>query len=208
MNGDEQQAPDSGSWQFKPETPVAPVAQNAPQPQGQPSPTAPAPADLQAAQSYTMPAAPEISWTASEFIAHSKSTIWYAGLVGIGLIVTVLVYFITKDALSVIVAVLVAVMFGFLAAHKPRVLGYHIGPEGLAIGEKLYHYDTFKSFGLLNEGAIDTIVFMPMKRFMPSITLYCPPEEHDKIVDTLSNYLPFAPVSHDMIDQLMHRIRL
>lgn len=154
------------------------------------------------------PAATEVSWSASEFIAHEKSPLWYLALAGLAIVLVAAVYFLFHDMVAAFAIVFVAIIFGFLAAHKPRVLAYHIGPEGLSIDKKMYSFADFKSFGVVNEGAFSSITFMPMKRFMPSLSIYYPPEEEETIVDALSNYLPFAPVTHDLVDRLMHRIRL
>ncbi len=158
--------------------------------------------------SLDTPAATEVSWSASEFIAHEKGALWYLVLAGIAVVLVAAVYFLFHDLVAALAIIFVAVIFGFLAAHKPRVLAYHIGPEGLSIDNKMYSFSDFKSFGVVNEGAFSSITFMPMKRFMPSLSIYYPPEEEETIVDALSNYLPFAPVTHDLVDRLMHRIRL
>jgi hypothetical protein len=154
------------------------------------------------------PAATEVSWSASEFIAHEKSPLWYLILAGLAIVLVAAVYFLFHDMVAAFAIIFVAIIFGFLAAHKPRVLAYRIGPEGLSIDKKMYSFGDFKSFGVVNEGAFSSITFMPMKRFMPSLSIYYPPEEEETIVDALSNYLPFAPVTHDLVDRLMHRIRL
>lgn len=158
--------------------------------------------------SLDAPATTEVSWSASEFIAHEKGPLWYLALAGIAIVLVAAVYFLFHDLVAAFAIIFVAVIFGFLAAHKPRVLAYHIGPEGLSIDNKMYAFSDFKSFGVVNEGAFSSITFMPMKRFMPSLSIYYPPEEEETIVDALSNYLPFAPVTHDLVDRLMHRIRL
>lgn len=158
--------------------------------------------------SLDQPAATEVSWSASEFIAHEKSPLWYLALAGLAAVLVAAVYFLFHDMVAAFAIIFVAIIFGFLAAHKPRVLAYHIGPEGLSIDNKMYSFGDFKSFGVVNEGAFSSITFMPMKRFMPSLSIYYPPEEEETIVDALSNYLPFAPVTHDLVDRLMHRIRL
>lgn len=158
--------------------------------------------------SLDQPATTEVSWSASEFIAHEKGPLWYLALAGLAIVLVAAVYFLFHDLVAAFAIIFVAIIFGFLAAHKPRVLAYHIGPEGLSIDNKMYAFSDFKSFGVVNEGAFSSITFMPMKRFMPSLSIYYPPEEEETIVDALSNYLPFAPVTHDLVDRLMHRIRL
>lgn len=200
MNGENQQnsAPGSGSWQFKPD--ATPPVQKA-----QPLSATDYPTTQQS--SPEVPLA-EVSWSASEFIAHEKSAMWYVALFGTTIVVVALIYLLTKDIIAVVAIGFVGILFGFLAAHKPRVLNYHLDSQGLTIDQKFYPYSDFKSFGVVQEGAFSSIVFMPMKRFMPTLTVYYPPENEDQIVNALSQYMPFAPAAHDLVDKMMRRIRL
>ena len=159
-------------------------------------------------QADDMPQPPEVSWSASEFIAHEKSPLWYAALTAVSVVFAAVIYFLMHDLIAVIAVVFVCILFGFLAAHKPRVLTYYVNAAGITIGQKTYSFSDFKSFGVVNEGAFSNITFMPMKRFMPTLSIYYPPEHEQAIIDVLSNYLPFAPATHDLIDRFMHRIRL
>ncbi len=221
MNGDKPQAPEEGNWQFKSDT-----ADTAPAPTQEtvsdqttaaaPAPVVPAPITAEippqfmAEQGASLdePESPEVSWSASEFIAHEKSPLWYMGLAAVAAVLVLFVFFLFHDMVASFAIIFVAILFGFLAAHKPRVLNYHVDAAGLTIERKMYSFGEFKSFGVVNEGAFSSITFMPMKRFMPSLSIYYPPENEEDIVNVLSNYLPFAPASHDLVDRLMHRIRL
>jgi hypothetical protein len=98
-------------------------------------------------------------------------------------------------------------MLGFYAAHQPRQLEYEIGRRGLSIGGKYHGYDEFKSFSILPEGAFSSIVFMPLKRFAPPITIYYAPEDEEKILAVLSGSLPYEEPRRDAVDSLMKRIR-
>ena len=148
-----------------------------------------------------------ITWTASEFIAHEKTSSWYV-LLGLGAIIfAAVVYLFTKDILSIIVIFIFAAVFGYFAARKPRVLTYSLDGGGLHIGDKFYPYADFRSFAVMDEGGINAIWLMPLKRFMPSLTIYYAPNDEDKIMDTLASYLPFEERDHDMVERLMRRVR-
>lgn len=155
---------------------------------------------------YDAPGA--ISWTASEYIAHQKSTAWYVVLGLAAIAAAAAVYFITDgDIISTVVIVLVAIVFGIYAGRKPNVQQYRIGPEGITIGPKLYGFDHLKSFAVIDEGAFSSIMFMPLKRFMPTLTIYYDPKDEGQIVDLLAGYLPMEQRGHDAIDRLMKKIR-
>lgn len=155
-----------------------------------------------------VPESPSIQWTASEFIAHDKSMMWYAGLAGVGIVITLFSYFIVHDIIASIAVIFIVILFGFVAAHKPRTLPYRIDSAGITIGDKLYQYGQFKSFGIVQEGAFSSITLMPLKRFGQPLSIYYPPEEEEKIVQVLANYMPAAQVKLDFIDKMLKSIHL
>ncbi len=148
-----------------------------------------------------------VSWTASEFIAHDKADSWYIKLAVGALLLAALVYLLTRDLVSVIVIAIFAAIFGFFAARKPRVLNYALDNDGLHIGNKFYAYTDFKSFSVIDEGGIGAIWLMPLKRFMPSLTIYFAPDDEDKIITALTAYLPFEERDADMVERMMRRMR-
>ena len=148
-----------------------------------------------------------VEWSASEFIEHNKTSGWYLLLTAGSLALAAIVYLLTQDKISMAMVVIVAIIFGIFAARKPRVLSYNVDQSGVGIGEKLYPYAHFKSFSVVQEGAIDSIWLMPLKRFMPMLTIYFEPKDEDKIVNTLSHFLPVETHQLDAVDKLMHRLR-
>lgn len=148
-----------------------------------------------------------IEWSASEYIAHQKSIVWYLGLAGAGLIVTALVYLVTRDKITAGVFPIVTILFGVFAARQPEVLQYGISPSGIAIGKRHYSFDDFKSFSVHEDGPLPSAFFWPTKRFMPGLTIYFPPEQAHEILDTLSLYLPHEDHEPDAVDRLMRRVR-
>ena len=153
------------------------------------------------------PKSTTVKWTASEFIEHNKGADWYTMLIIGGVLLAAVIYLLTKDIVSVVMTVIVAIVFGVFAAHKPRVLEYQIDGTGINIGPKSYAYSNFKSFALVSEDTINSIWLMPLKRFMPIITVYFAPEDEKKILEVISNYLPVQNHQPDPIDRLMHKLR-
>lgn len=194
MDTDKPQTPDaSGNWQFKPE--------------GQSSQTQPQPTDSAAAQQQPAIPEEEVSWTASEFVAHEKGLNWYLAMVASVLFFTAVVYLITRDKITASIIILVAIIFGVYAKRQPRTLNYHLEYGGLTIGEKFYDFGQFRSFVMAHEGAFSSISFMPLKRFMPVLTVYYSPDDEQKIVQLLSARLPMENLGKDVIDRFLHRIR-
>lgn len=150
---------------------------------------------------------PIVHWEASEFVDHQKSTGWFLVL-GLGaLIGCVLIYFITRSILSTTVAVLAVLAFGMIARQKPRTLVYALYGKSIKIGEKSYSYNDFRSFSVSNEGGLPSVSLQPIKRFMPILTIFFPPEDGEKIFDTLASRMPHEQRKDDAVERLMRKIR-
>lgn len=157
----------------------------------------------------TAPPADEagVIWTASEYISHGKTNMWYVRLGLITAVATALAFFITRDIVVAITLVVVGVIFGVVAGRKPRVLNYAVDDHGIIISQNAYPYGLFKSFSVIQEGSLRSIYLMPIKRFNPPLSLYYPPEEEQQIVGIIGNHLPQEAREQDAIDRLMHKIR-
>ena len=186
-----------------PTQPTAPLPQPAPQPvaYAQPEPARP----TQATAAYDDN--PGISWSASEYIDHPKDSGWFV-MFGLGLAALVIViYFVTKDLVAPILIGVAGLSFGAFAARQPKALNYQLTNEGIGIADKFYVYADFKSFSVMDEGAFQSVLLTPLKRFMPPITIYYDPKDEENILNTLSDYLPHEDREHDLTDQLMKRMR-
>ena len=166
--------------------------------------------DPDAAPHSEMPVADmqPISWTASEYISHQKDAGWYLILAGATAVVCALTYWISHgDLISIISIAVVGGLFGFLAGKSPRSLQYAVDSQGITVGQKSYPYSQFKSFAVIHEGPLTSINLWPLQRFMPELSIYCPPDQEEKILDFLSEHLPNDQRAEHAIDRLMKRIR-
>lgn len=182
----------NNSWQFRNET----AAVNEPIHDAYEQPTEAGAIDIEG-----------LDWTAAEFIAHAKSPSWYGLLALSSSVVAILIYLLTKDKISTGIVILAAAALGYFAARQPHVQQYGIHPEGLLVGQKMYHFQDFKTFSVAEEAGIASIVFMPLKRFMPPLTIYVVPELEERVVNFLAAYLPFEQHKTDAVDSLLRRIR-
>jgi len=154
------------------------------------------------------PASPLVaSWSASEYIAHNKGAAWFV-LLGIVLLAFIGAFYVaTKDIVVPVVVAVAGITFGVFAARSPRVLEYTVNAKGIQIGPKFYTYADFKSFSVAEDGPLPAIVLLPLKRFLPPITVFYEPKEEDTILNVLANYLPHEEKQPDLVDKLMRRIR-
>lgn len=148
-----------------------------------------------------------VSWTASEFIEHHKNAGWYLALLLVTLAVSVGAWLLTHDYIATGVVVLAGMFFAVYASRKPRQLTYQLDPSGLTIDRRHYSYNEFKSFSVVPEGAFNSVVFAPLKRFGTFTTIYYAPPDEASILGLLSQRLPHEQRQPDMIEGLMRRIR-
>jgi hypothetical protein len=148
-----------------------------------------------------------ISWTASEFIAHEKSSSWYVTLALVAAIAAAIVFGFTRDIISSVVILVSAGAFGFYGARQPNQLQYVMNDHGIGIGTKFLPYENYRSFAIAQEGAFSSIVLYPLKRFATLATIYYAPEDEEAIIQVLSDRLPFEEHTPDAVDRLMKRIR-
>lgn len=148
-----------------------------------------------------------IEWTASEFIAHDKSGVWYGGLATAAVVLAGIVLLLTHDFISAGVIIFGALLFGVYANRKPRQLPYRLTHHGLDVGQRHYDLHQFRSFSIVPEGVFSSIVLMPLRRFAPLTTIYYAPEDEARIVAVLSQQLPHAEHHPDPVERLMRLIR-
>ncbi len=148
-----------------------------------------------------------ISWTASEYIDHSRGATWYLALTGGTIILSALVYLITKDYFATGVILMMGVIVGVFSRQKPKQMTYELSNSGLKAGGKTYPFSLFKSFALIREGALSSINLIPIKRFMPPLSIYFDPGDEQKIVSLLGSHLPLEEGGLDAIERLSRRLR-
>lgn len=148
-----------------------------------------------------------ITWTASEYIAHEKDATWYTVLALSTLAVAGLLLLITRDFVSASVAIAAGLILGVYAGKKPREIEYQLGLHGVSIGARHYSYDNFRSFTVVEEAGLSSIIFSPLQRFSPPISLYYAPEDQDSIIAILVDRLPFEQQKPDVIERFFRNIR-
>lgn len=160
------------------------------------------------------PATPEsqastdpITWTASEFVHHEKDNSWFMGLAVVTGVIVAVTFLLTRDWLTTVAIVVAAMLFGVTATRKPRAQQYQLTKAGVGIGDKFHEYNTFKSFSVMDEDHFRSIRLAPLKRFALPITLYYPPEEEERLLTMIGNYLPYEKRNPDPVDRLMHKVR-
>ncbi len=163
---------------------------------------------VQAAEaSPALPRPADVIWSASEYVQHHHGATWY-GALGVGAVgVGIVLYVLTRSIFSAAIVPVLAIIIGVFASRPPRTIQYGLSDSGLSIGSRLYSYSNFKSFSVIDEGAVQSILLMPIKRFMPPVSAYFSDADGDKIVNKLGDYLPFETAELDGTQRLARKLR-
>ncbi len=147
-----------------------------------------------------------ITWTASEFIDHQKSSNWYM-LVGVaGVLISVVVWLFTRDLFPAVAVLLGVLMLGYYSARKPREQAYMLDNHGITIGNRHFAYHEFRSFAVVPDGAFLSVELMPLKRFATYATIFFDPADEERILDRLAGHLPMEQRNSNLTDSFMRRI--
>jgi hypothetical protein len=207
--------------------PTAPVQQPFQQPQPlQPQSSEQAPQYAQPAQPELAPleeetpvyesVSPEqltpdvpVTWTAQEYVHLDKNPMWYILFVLIALaLIAADIFFLKSYTFSALVIVMAIALVVYIR-RPPRAITYALSAQqGLYVGERLYRFEEFKSFGLIQDGEHNSIMLIPTKRFSPGVSVYFPESAGEQIVDILGQRLPMEELKLDVIDLVVRKLRL
>ena len=149
----------------------------------------------------------EVTWQAEEYVTQEKNGGWYVGLVVIGLALVALSIWLGWWSFTILIVLSVIALILY-SVRPPRKLNYAITNKGLKEGNKLYKFEDYKSFGVLQDGNRFAIVLTPKKRFYPAVTVYFPEHNGEEIVDGFGMKLPMAEVKLDFLDKLVRILRI
>lgn len=150
-----------------------------------------------------------VHWSAREYIHSEKNGLWFVLFaLAVMIFIAVDLLWIKSYTFSVLVIVMSIAVIVYLR-RPPQMIDYALsGDQGLYIGDRLYHFNEFKAFGLIRDGEHNSIMLIPIKRFNPGVSVYFPEEVGEEIVDILGARLPMEKLKLDMIDVIVRKLRL
>jgi len=152
---------------------------------------------------------PPVTWTAQEYIHLERSPLWFVAFLAVVLGLIAVDVFLLKSWTFSALVIVMAVALVIYIRRPPRTLTYALSPaQGLYVGERLYHFDEFKSFGLIQDGPHYSVLLIPRKRFAPGVSVYFPDEAGERIVDILGQQLPMENLKLDVVDVIVRKLRL
>jgi hypothetical protein len=149
-----------------------------------------------------------INWDAKEHLVHSKNAVWY---IIFGLVTAILaalsIFLLHAITFTALIVVSAAALLVYIK-RPPRTIHYSLGNNGLSVDGKIYSFDAYKAFGVLQEDKDYSIMLIPIKRLSPALTVYFPEASGESIVDLFGAHLPMQDVQLDALDKLIHRLRI
>lgn len=150
-----------------------------------------------------------IRWTASEYIYREKNSLWFIGFAAVSVIFILIDFMFLKSYTFSLLVLVMAVSLVIFTRRPPRLISYALsGEHGLYIGEKLYHFNEFKAFGIIQDDGYNSILLIPIKRFSPGVSVYFPQEVGEEIVDIFGARLPMEKVKLDIADIIVKKLRI
>jgi len=152
---------------------------------------------------------PPVTWTAQEYVHMDRSPLWFIIFVVVVLgLIAVDIFLLQSWTFSALVIVMAVALIIYIR-RPPRMLTYALSPaQGLYVGERLYHFDEFKAFGLIQDGPHYSILLIPRKRFAPGVSVFFPDDAGERIVDILGQRLPMENLKLDVVDVIVRKLRL
>lgn len=155
-----------------------------------------------------LPVQDPVQWQAAEYIHHEKNPLWFVGFGLIVLLLTAAAVFLIKSWTFAILIPVMAVALVAYSHRAPRMIDYVLSGKGLYINDTLHPFAEFKSFGVIHDETEYSIVFIPVRRFRPSLTVYFPEDKGESIVDFLGVRLPMQPLKLDAFDKIVRFLGL
>lgn len=147
-----------------------------------------------------------LEWQASEYVEHQKSPVWFIVLAVITAGLVAAAIFLLKNYTFALLLVVMAAAIVVWAKRPAQEMYYRLDESGIFVNDKLFALHDFRAFGVLQDGATNSVVLLPNKRFRPGVTVYFPHELGEQIVDMLGNQLPMQELKPDWIDKLTRRL--
>jgi hypothetical protein len=191
------------------------------QPSTQPDPAVEAEPQFAPQLSYEEPQEPQpeqqyqesdasqpVQWQAPEYAQERRSPWWFVGFWVVAVILMALAAFVFRSwSFALLVPAMAAALMVY--SHRPpRMLTYVLSDKGVYINEKLHPMSEFRSFGIMHDESIPSLMFIPVKRFRPGLTIHFPAEAGETIVDFLGSRIPMQELKPDVFDHLIRKLHI
>jgi hypothetical protein len=149
-----------------------------------------------------------IQWQAPEYVQERRSPWWFIGFWIVAVLLMVVAFFVLRSWSFALLVPAMAAALMIYSHRPPRILNYVLSGKGIYINEKLHPMSEFRSFGIMRDEAIPSIMFIPIKRFRPALTIHFPEEIGEAVVDFLGHQIPMQELKLDVFDQIIRKLHI
>lgn len=157
-------------------------------------------------QNQQPPPAQPVSWEASEYVARHKNAAWFMLALLAVIALSLIIFAITRDAVSTVTLGVVGLAFAGFAARPPRTIAYSVDNKGVHEGQKFYPYENFQSFSIFQDGGARSIFLLPVRRLGLPLVVHYDLSDEAQIVEVIGGHLPFEERELPAVDKLMTKI--
>lgn len=175
------------------------------QPTTQPTPM---PSQMAVTETTDLPEAQPIQWQAPEYVQERRSPWWFIGFWVVTLLLMLLAVLVIRSWSFAILIPAMAAALMIYSHRPPRMLNYVLSGKGLYINEKLHPMTEFRSFGVIKEESVPSLMLIPVKRFRPALTVHFPVETGEAIVDLLGSRIPMQELNLDVFDRVIRKLHI
>jgi len=146
-----------------------------------------------------------ISWSVLEYEHKKKSVDWYIALAIITIASSVASFLLGNIlfGIFILIGMFTLVIYGI---KKPQTIEVELSKRGIFTNQKIYPFNTLKSFWVEEYGNEPKIIIQSEKPLMPYIIIPIGDTNPDNIRDFLSKHLDeeehFEPLSHKIMEYL------
>lgn len=148
-----------------------------------------------------------LSWESTDGVKTERGVIWFTVFTAIAIGLIALALWMQSISFAILIAI---AAISVIVLHKlpPKTINYSVSAKGVYVGDKLYDYSEFRSFGVQQQNGLFSATLMPVKRFALSLTIYFPENKGEQIVDILGSRLPMQEIKIDSLEKFVRLIRL
>jgi hypothetical protein len=156
----------------------------------------------------TLPETQPVQWQAPEYIQERRSPWWYIGFWIVTILLVAIAAFVIRSWSFAILVPAMAAALMIYSHRPPHMLSYVLSAKGLYINEKLHPMNEFRSFGIMKDESIPSLMLIPVKRFRPGLTVHFPDEMVEAIVDLLGQRIPMQELKLDALDHVIRKLHI
>ncbi|MEK9155859.1 MAG: hypothetical protein AAB360_00965 [Patescibacteria group bacterium] len=147
---------------------------------------------------------PVFSWESPEYVHYTKGAGWFVAVGAVALAIAGLLYW-QGLASGAIVAVAAGAVFMIISKVKPKPLRLAVYPDGVVVGDRVYRYGQFKSFGIIR-GEIAKAKLDLVGRFSGEVVLPLKNIDPEQIRLYLKKHLPENEDINEDLSDIVNRL--